>query len=91
MTEINPLGPCNMEVESTTHFYLHCQSFVTQRLDLMIEIFTLEPNLQNLDEKPLTNVLLFGSKEFGSELNTKILNLSIAFILCTKRFEEPLF
>ena len=88
---INPLCPCNMEVESTTHFYLHCQNFVTQRLDLMNEIFTLEPNLQNLDEKSLTNVLLFGSKEFGSELNTKILNLSIAFILCTKRFEEPLF
>ena len=87
---INPLCPCNMEIESTSHFFLHCLNFVTQRLDLMNELIALKPNLQNLDEKSLTNILLFGSKGFDLELNSKILKLSINFILCTKRFEQPL-
>ena len=30
---INPFCPCNMEVESTTHFFLHCHNYVMQRLD----------------------------------------------------------
>ena len=78
-------------IESVTHFFLHCQNFVNQRLDLMNELAFLETNLLNLDENAMTNVLLFGSKEFDCELNTKILKLSLNFISSTKRFEEPLF
>ena len=45
---IKPQWPGNMENESTTNFCLHCQNFFTQRLVLMNEIFTLEPDLQRV-------------------------------------------
>ena len=88
---VNPLCPCNMEVESVIHFFLHCHNYDLQRLDLMNELFNLAPVLQTFDEKSLSNILLYGSNNFNTKLNSEIINLSLNFIISIKRFEEPFF
>ena len=88
---IDPFCPCSMEVESTEHFFLQCHYYINERIDLMNELQNLNINVNSFSESSLINLLLFGSKSFTNDINSKILNLSINFIKESKRFEGPLF
>ena len=54
-------------------------------------ILNLDPDIHLLDDISVSNLLLYGSNRFSNESNKKILELSINYILLTKRFEGPLF
>ena len=88
---IDPLCPCNMELESVSHFYLECQYFINERTDLMNELRNLNIKTEEFDVTSLINLLLYGDKKFSNYINSNIINLSIKFIKETKRFEGPLF
>ena len=88
---LNPLCPCNLEVESVSHFFLHCHFFHNERLDLMNGITNIDPDIHLLDDISISNLLLYGSTLYPNEINKKILELSINYILLSKRFEGPLF
>ena len=88
---LNPLCPCNLEVESVSHFFLRCHFFDAERLVLMNGIFNLDPNIHHLDDISFSNLLLYGNTKYSNEINKKILEISINYILVSKRFEEPLF
>ena len=88
---LNPLCPCNLEVESVSHFFLHCHFFHNERLDLMNGITNIDPDIHLLDDISISNLLLYGSTLYPNEINKKILELSINYILISKRFEGPLF
>ena len=88
---LNPLCPCNSEVESVSHFFLHCHFFDNDRIILMNEIFNIDPDINLLDDISISNLLLYGSKKYSNEINKKILEISIKYILTSKRFEGPLF
>ena len=87
---INPLCSCSLEIESTSHFFLRCQNFITPRTNLMNELRKLDSNILNLDEISLTKLLLYGDSKYENNVNKKILLASINFILSTKRFEGHL-
>ena len=86
---INPLCSCSLEIESTSHFFLRCQNFITPRTNLMNELRKLDSNILNLDEISLTKMLLYCDSKYENNVNKKIL-ASINFILSTKRFEGQL-
>ena len=88
---LNPLCPCNLEVESVSHFFLHCHFFDNERLILMNGIFNIDPDVHLLDDISICNLLLYGNTHYSYEINKNILELSINFILQSKRFDEPLF
>ena len=88
---VNPFCPCNNEIESVSHYYLRCHNNSIQRLDLMNELSNLDPRILQLDSNSLTSLLLYGSKLFTDNMNSKIIALSIEFIKKTKRFEGSLF
>ena len=88
---LNPLCPCNSEVESVSHFFLHCHFFDNERIILMNEILNIDPDINLLDDISISNLLLYGSKKYSNEINKKILEISIKYILTSKRFEGPLF
>ena len=87
---INPLCSCSLEIQSTSHFFLRCQNFITPRTNLMNELRKLDSNILNLDEISLTKLLLYGDSKYENNVNKKILLASINFILSTKRFEGHL-
>ena len=88
---INPLCPCsNMETESISHFFLRCPFYTNERLNLIDELLLIVPNIQQFDENSIIELLLYGSKNFSNEINSKIINLSIRFIIASKRFDMPL-
>ena len=88
---IDPLCPCNMEIESTTHFYLQCHYYNNERLVLMNELLNLNIDINNFNDISLTELLLYGAKNFSNDINTSVINVSITYIKSTKRFEGPLF
>ena len=47
---INPLCPCSLESESTTHFFLRCQNFTDLRKCLMNELIKTDSCIRKLDE-----------------------------------------
>ena len=88
---VNRLCPCNNEVESIAHFVLRCTNYNIQRNEFMNELSYLNNNLLQFDEMYVINLLLYGDKKLSNEINSRILNASITYILHTKRFEGPLF
>ena len=88
---LNPLCPCNSEVELVFHFFLHCHFFDNERIILMNEILNIDPDINLLDDISISNLLLYGSKKYSNEIIKKILEISIKYILTSNRFEGPLF
>ena len=87
---INPLCPCNFEIESIPHFFLRCLFFDNERTILMNELLKIDPDIHLFDEISKSNLLLYGNNKYSRETNTMILNLTIEYILNSKRFEVPL-
>ena len=88
---INPLlCSCNLESESTTHFFLRCQNFTDLRKYLVNELIKINSYVLTLDEKSFTKLLLYGDDRYDSKTNKTIILASINFIYSSKRFEGQL-
>ena len=87
---INSLCSCGMDIESTSHFFLHGPLFDDKRIALLSTLSKIDWNLIETNESSLTETLLFGNLLFDLKKNSLILNESIDYILSTERFEEPL-
>ena len=88
---LNPLCNCGQDIESITHFFLHCPFFINERRTLLSTICSLDSKLLDSNDYDLTQTLLFGNTSQTSSNNFKIINASIDYILSSKKFDEPLF
>ena len=86
---LDPMCPSNDGIEDTEHFLLLCPSFDLQRRDLLAGVSAiLRPfGHNNLSNKVLTQYLLYGNKDLSIDLNRKIIELTLAFIHNTGRFD----
>ena len=80
-----------LEVESTTHFFLHCNSYDTFRQTLLDTVESIIQDTSNLSDDILVNLLMYGRPNYSFDENKKFLNASIRYILDTTRFSGPLF
>ena len=87
---LNPICSCGLDIESTSHFLLHCPTFNDERYTLLSTLNNIDPTLLELTKSSLSQTLLYGNTLFDKEKNTRILNATIEYILSTERFEEPL-
>ena len=74
---LNLLCNCGMGVESTTHFLLHCPSYINERCTLMSNLNRINPQISQTSLQLLTNTLLFGNSSYSDKMNTHILNATI--------------
>ena len=88
---LNPLCNCGQDIESTTHFSLHCPFFINERRTLPSTIRSINSKLLDSADYDLTQTLLLGNTTQTSSNNFKIIYASIDYILSSKRFGEPLF
>ena len=86
---INPMCLSNDGIEDMEHFLLLCPSFDTQRRDLLAGVLALvRPfGLTNPSNEVLTQLLMYGNKDFPDEINRNILELTLQFIHETGRFD----
>ena len=68
------LNPCNLEVKSTTHFFLHCHHFNAVHITLNNSLKVIDKDISKLSDSSLTNVILFGDSKYSDIQNHDILN-----------------
>ena len=78
---------CGADVESTTHFLLHCKRFSKQRSLLLSKLKELVPDYEGFQETQLVHVLLYGRIPAKRVDSAAIINNTISFIKNTKRFD----
>ena len=66
---INPLCTCSLDIESTVHFFLHCNYYNSVRTSLLNYLNSVDRNLLNLSDLSLVNVLLCGGPQFDDSQN----------------------
>ena len=79
---LNTICSCGLDIESTSHFLLHCPRFNDERYIPLSTLNKTNFKLLELANSPLSQTPLHG--------NTLILNTTIKHILSTERFEEAL-
>ena len=87
---INPLCTCSLEVESTSHFFLHCLHYNDIRETLLNELKLVDENILKLSGNKLINLLLYGDSKFHLNKTTRLLNAAIKYIIDSGRFTVPL-
>ena len=88
---INPLCTCSLDIESTIHYFLHCNYYNSARISLLNNLNSDNRALLSLSGLSLVNVLLYGGPQFDDSQNAYILNSSIKYLLISERFSRHLF
>ena len=84
----SPDCPCGSDVESNTHYLLHCSRYHHQRINYLQQVRDIVPDFDTLSDEELCNMMLFGQKSGKYEDNASILRATAAFIHKTKRFAK---
>ena len=87
----NPLSTCSLEVESTSHLFLHCHYHDFIRHIMFNDLGKVDVDLPNASDKKPVNIFLYGSSLFSYNQNRSILNSSIRYIIDSNRFSESIF
>ena len=87
---LNPLCSCSLEVESVSHFFLHCHYYSNIRSTLLNELQSIDINLLNQEDDIVVEVLLYGSTKFNTNQNFRLLSSSTDYILKSERFSGSL-
>ena len=87
---INPICVCGLEIETTTHFLLHCPLFQCARQSLLTNIKKIDESILKKHDELITKTLLYGDDKFDLSCNKSIISLTIEFIVSTERFGNSL-
>ena len=87
---INPICDCGLEIETTTHFLLHCPLFQCARQSLLTNIKKIDESILKKHDELITKTLLYGDDKFDLSCNKSIISLTIEFIVSTERFSNSL-
>ena len=85
---LNPFCSCSLEVESVSHFFLHCHYYSNIHSTLLNELQSIDLNLLNQEDDIVVEVLLYGSTKFNNQ-NFRLLS-SVDYILKSKIFSSSL-
>ena len=56
---LNPLCPCSIEAETTTHYFLRCHFYNANRSALMNELNEIDSSFSTLNEDKFTDLMTF--------------------------------
>ena len=89
---LNPLCSCGVDIETTSHYFLHCPLFHAERSSLLNNINEIDSTIFNKSDSVVTRILLYGNESFKDEVNLLILNaLLILFRLPTDLMSHFIF
>ena len=78
---INSICCSGLETKTAFHCLLCCNLYCDLRIDLLNDIFVLNPTLKNLPHEKLLNILRYGLKDFSFNTNRSVsLALSLDFL-----------
>ena len=80
---LNPLCKCGFDVESTSHFLLHCPICNNELSSLLSTVRNIDCKVLENTDSSLTQTLLYGKPSLDINTNSLILNAAIGFIFST--------
>ena len=86
---VSPMCYCGQDIETTTHFLLHCPNYHCARKTLFHKINQVYGTILRQSDSTVAKILLFSDNKLDFETN--ITDISIEFISLTERFSCPLF
>ena len=88
---INPYCSCGMDIESTSHFFLHCSLFDDKRITLLSTLNKIDCKLIKTNESSLIETLLIGNSLFDLKKNSLILMHQLITFYIPKDSKKPYF
>ena len=68
---LNTICSCGLDIESTSHFLLHCSALDYERCNLLSTLNNTDCKLLELTKSYLSQTLLYGNTLFDKEKNTR--------------------
>ena len=90
LDSLNPICSCGQNIETSTHFLLHCSNYSNERLTFLNIIRNIDRNILNKNDLKVTESLLYGDSSLDDTNNTLIMNATMEFLFASKRFDVPL-
>ena len=69
---LNPLCLCSNEIETCTHYLLHCPTYINERMTLLNKIKSINCSILESTDDAVTKILLFGDNTFSDSSNCLI-------------------
>ena len=85
-----PVCSCGQNIETSTHFLLHCSNYSNERLTFLNIIRNIDSNILSKNDLKVTETLLYGDSSYDDTNNTLIMNATMEFLFASKRFDVPL-
>ena len=90
LDSINRICSSTFDIETTSHFLLHCPNFINWR-SLLLNVSGLTKNKLPSCDTSFIKLFLYGDDSLDLVTNTLILNAFADFILSSKRFDGPFY
>ena len=88
---LNPICNCGEDIETSSHYVVHCPDYLQERMTLLNTVNCTVPNIVDFNNDQLTEILLYGKEDLDNINNTSILDATINYLIETKRFDAQLF
>ena len=90
LDSLNPICSCGQNIETSTHFLLHCSNYSNERLTFLNIIRKIDSNILSKNDLKVMETLLYGDSSYDITKNTLIMNATMEFLFASKRFNVPL-
>ena len=87
---INPICPCGLETETTTHILLYCLLFQSAKQPFLTNIKKIDVSILKKHDELITKTLPYGDDKFDLSYKKTIISSTIEFIVSTERFSNSL-
>ena len=88
---LNPICNCGEDIQTTSHYLLHCPDNLQERITVLNAVSRIVPNIFGFNNDQLTEMLLHGKEDFDNINNSSILDATINYLIETKRLDAQLF
>lgn len=88
---VNLLWFCSFEIESLSHFFLHCHQIINICAAFLDDLQSVDINIPGFSSNEFMDLLFYESPNFNFIQNSNILSSSISFIIESERFSDLLF
>ena len=87
---LNPLCFCGNEIETSTHYLLHCPTYTNERMTFLNKIKSVNCSILELSDAVVTQILLLGGNTLIDSSNTFILNSTVDYVISARRFNDSI-
>ena len=88
---VNLVCSCGQEIETSTHFLLHCFNYHRARQTLFEKVKKIDSSILKQRDQVKTKILLFGDEKLKAAQNKFILTSTFEFLQSPERFKTSLF